>query len=194
MGSGIKKPRTGRGLFCVLWLWLLAFFLHLLEQIHEVNLTTARYLRCPGNVAFTAGTDARTFLYLHPPGFDAALRGHVLRAAALVQVAIGTQPLEETILAHVIASSLLDELRHFTDEDRGLRNLDGFRKHHLWPVSRSLHFKGLTLFPFFLEIGSQTDEGIRIQQRLLQLARGQVAAVLADGGQDFVTQPTTELL
>ena len=98
-----------------------------------------------------------------------------------MQVAVGTQPLEEAVLAHVATRGLLDELRHLPHEDGGLRHLDGFREHHLGPVGGGLRFKGLPLLPLRLEVGSQSDDGVRIGQGLLQLGRGQVAAVLADG-------------
>ena len=152
------------------------------KQVHEVDLALARHFGRAGDVAFTAGADARPFLDLHPARVDAALRGHVPGAAALVQIAVGAQPVEKAVLAHLIARGLLDELGHLAHEDGGLRHLDGFRKHHLGPVGRGLCFQRLPLFPLRLEVCSQPDQGVRVQQRLLQPGGRQVGAVAPDAG------------
>ena len=103
-------------------------FRHVSEHIDEIDLALARDLCRAGDVTLAARTDPRAFLDFHPPGVDAALRGRVLLTPALVQVSVASQPVEKAVLPHRVARGLLDELRHFSDQDGRFRHLDGLGK------------------------------------------------------------------
>lgn len=155
-------------------------FRHAAEQIDEVNLSLTRNLGGAGDMAFAAGADARSFLDFHPSCVHAALRWHIALTSALVQIAAIAQPVEKAILADVIASGLLDKLRHFAHEDGRLCDFDGFSKDNLGAISLSLRFQNGALLAFRLQVSGQKDQSIRVQQGFFKLRRGQVGPMLTD--------------
>lgn len=134
------------------------------------------------------GVGYRGLLHHEEPHVHAALSGHVPPAAVFHQVAVSAKPREQAVLpdADPIRCQQLGQLanQHGVVGCRHRVGEQGLRR-----KLAVLGLELLTLGALLLEVGGKADDGVGVGQRLLHLLGREVAAVLADGGQDVGVNP-----
>ena len=87
---------------------------------------------------------------------------------------------------------LLEQLGEVADEDRRVRRGHGVGEDHLGLVGFGLRLELGTLGPLILEVGGEADDEVGIGECGFGGLGGEVAAALADRGEDFVEYPRLE--
>lgn len=183
---GYKKIRPG------LMPRSLSFLLRVEKFTDEILLSFAGDFRCFGGDVTAVAVEMGAFLDLEEAELHTSLGGHIPFASfALDEVSVLPEPFKEALLADIDAV-LFQDLRHFAYEDSGIRRRDGIGKEDF----RLVRFDfGVEFFDGF-ELGAEHGAGGFVGMGKVVLDEGlgavDIAAGLADGGQDFVGDPAFE--
>ena len=168
------------------------FFLGREELVDEILLSLAGYFRCLGGDIASVSVDVGGFFDFKKPQFHTSLRGHIpIGALALDEIAVTAEPFKQSSLPH-IDIVLLEEFRHFTYEDRGVRSGYGIGKEDFWFLFLDLpvEFFGVIQHSADELAGGIVGTGEIVVDECIGVV--DIAAGFADGGQDVVGDPALE--